>query len=252
MKKPVTMAAETVARADNVLVRVESDDGFVGWGEAAAAPTMTGETVASMMAALAHMAPVLLGRPADDFAEASAAMDAAMYGNTGAKAAIEIALHDLVGRATGRPLYALFGARQRSRLPVLAVIGSTDAAADLREARGALGRRLSRLQDQGRTCARRRRTARARGPFAACSRRAARNVSSRPTPIRALASTRRCVMSPRSAIARSISSSSRCAPTISTAWRASPPQAACRSAPTRAFIRLPISSVITRARPPRV
>ena len=32
-----------------------------------------------------------------------------MYGNTGAKAAIEIALHDLVGRADGRPLYALFG-----------------------------------------------------------------------------------------------------------------------------------------------
>ena len=51
MKKPVKMAGETVARADNVLVRIESDGGAVGWGEAASAPTMTGETVASMMAA---------------------------------------------------------------------------------------------------------------------------------------------------------------------------------------------------------
>jgi muconate cycloisomerase len=134
MKKPVKMAGETVTRADNILVRIEADDGAVGWGEAASAPTMTGETVASMMAAVAHMAPGLLKRSADDFAGAAAAMDAQMYGNSGAKAAIEIALHDLVGRATGRPLHALLGGKRRERIPLLAVIGSDDAAADLREA----------------------------------------------------------------------------------------------------------------------
>ena len=37
MVKPLIMAGEEVRRADNVLVRVESDDGLVGWGEAAAA-----------------------------------------------------------------------------------------------------------------------------------------------------------------------------------------------------------------------
>jgi muconate cycloisomerase len=135
MKKPVQMAGETVTRADNVLVRIEADDGNVGWGEAASAPTMTGETVASMMAAMAHLAPALLGRAADDRAGAAATMDAGMYGNTGAKAAIEIALHDLVGRATGQPLYALLGGKRRERLPLLAVIGSGDTTADLREAR---------------------------------------------------------------------------------------------------------------------
>ena len=134
MKKPVKMAGETVTRADNILVRIETDDGAVGWGEAASAPTMTGETVASMMAAVTHMAPGLLKRPADDFAGAAAAMDAQMYGNSGAKAAIEIALHDLVGRAKGLPLHALFGGKRRDRIPLLAVIGSADAAADLREA----------------------------------------------------------------------------------------------------------------------
>jgi L-alanine-DL-glutamate epimerase-like enolase superfamily enzyme len=133
MKKPVKMAGETVTRADNILVRIESDDGAVGWGEAASAPTMTGETVVSMIAAIAHMAPGLLKRSADDFAGASAAMDAQMYGNTGAKAAIEIALHDLVGRATGQPLHVMLGGKRRERIPLLAVIGSDDAAADLRE-----------------------------------------------------------------------------------------------------------------------
>src|ERR1700684_579232 len=134
MKKPVKMAGETVTRADNILVRIETDDGAVGWGEAASAATMTGAPVASMMAAVLHMAPGLLNRPADDFAGAAAAMDAKMYGNSGAKAAIEIALHDLVGRATGQPLHVLLGGKRRDRIPLLAVIGSDDAAADLREA----------------------------------------------------------------------------------------------------------------------
>jgi L-alanine-DL-glutamate epimerase-like enolase superfamily enzyme len=83
---------------------------------------------------VALMAPALIGRAADDYAETSAAMDASMYGNTGAKAALDIALHDLVARAGGQPLRALFGAKRRSRIPLLAVIGSTDEAADLREA----------------------------------------------------------------------------------------------------------------------
>ncbi len=71
-----------------------------------------------------------------------------MYGNTGAKAAIEMALHDLVGRATGRPVHALLGAKLRSRMPLLAIVGSEDAAADLREAeaRWALGYRAFKIK----------------------------------------------------------------------------------------------------------
>ncbi len=61
-------------------------------------------------------------------------MDAQMYGNNAAKAAIEMALYDLVGRANGRPVHALLGGKRRGRIPLLAVIGSDDAAADLREA----------------------------------------------------------------------------------------------------------------------
>jgi muconate cycloisomerase len=135
MKKPVKMAGEEITRADNMLVRIEADNGIVGWGEAAAAPTMTGETVASMMAAADLMAPPLLQRTADDIAGLSAAMDAQMYGNTGAKAAIEMALYDLLGRAADRPLHALLGEKKRTRMPILAVIGTgKGAAADIQEA----------------------------------------------------------------------------------------------------------------------
>ena len=57
-----------------------------------------------------------------------------MYGNHGAKAAIEIALHDLAGRAAGKPVHALLGEKKRSRLPLLGVIGGGDLDGDLRDA----------------------------------------------------------------------------------------------------------------------
>ncbi len=134
MAKPVVMAGEEVRRADNVFVRIETDGGFVGWGEAASAPTMTGETVPGMLAAVRHLAPALIGRAADDIAGALAIMHARMYGNNGAKAAIEIALHDLVGRATQRPVHALLGAKVRARFPILTVLGTGERDGDLGEA----------------------------------------------------------------------------------------------------------------------
>src|SRR5262249_3021505 len=51
MVKPLKMSFEEVRSGENVLVRLEVDDGTVGWGGAASAPTMTGETVARMAAA---------------------------------------------------------------------------------------------------------------------------------------------------------------------------------------------------------
>lgn len=134
MKKPVVMAGEEVRRADNVLVRVETADGDVGWGEAAAAPVMTGETLESIVAAVHHIAPALAGRDARDIEGALAAMDGRMYGNHGAKAAIEIALHDLAGLAAGVPVHALLGRKARGRMPLLGVIGGGDDDGDLADA----------------------------------------------------------------------------------------------------------------------
>jgi len=134
MKKPVVMAGVEIRHADNVLVRIEADKGIVGWGEAASAPSMTGETVESMVAAVRYLTPMIEGRAIDDIAGAVAAMTSRMYANHGAKAAIEMALHDLLGRATGQPVHALLGGRTRTRMPILAVIGTGDIASDLREA----------------------------------------------------------------------------------------------------------------------
>ena len=134
MLKPVIMAGEEVRRADNVLVRIEADNGTVGWGEAASAPVMTGETLESIVSAVGYLSSALRGREAADITGALTAMDDRMYSNHGAKAAIEIALHDLAGRATGRPVHALLGHKRRNRMPLLGVIGGGDHDGDLRDA----------------------------------------------------------------------------------------------------------------------
>ena len=134
MRKPVIMAGEDVRSADNMLVRMETDNGLVGWGEAASAPTMTGETLESMVAAVRRLAPALVGRQPADIAGAYAAMNARLYGNHGAKAAIEIALHDLAGQASGQPIHVLLGDKRRSRITILGVIGGGDLAGDLSDA----------------------------------------------------------------------------------------------------------------------
>ncbi len=134
MVKPVKMSLEEVSRANNVLVRLETDGGVVGWGEAASAPTMTGETVASMVAAIQYLAPLLEGRPADDIVAAMGRAERYLYGNQSAKSVIEMALHDALGRATGKPVYALLGGKRRDRIPALRMIGSGSTATDIEEA----------------------------------------------------------------------------------------------------------------------
>ncbi len=134
MLKPLIMANEQVHRADNVLVRIEADNGSVGWGEAASAPGMTGDTLESLVAAVDFLAPALRERDAADIAGALAAMDGRMYGNQGAKAAIEIALFDLAGKSAGKPVHALLGSGKRSRVALLGVIGGGDFDGDLRDA----------------------------------------------------------------------------------------------------------------------
>jgi len=133
LEHPLKMAGVEILTSENLLVRVESDDGAIGWGESAAAPLMTGETPQGMVAAVRYLAPALLGRDAVDIAGASARMDACIYGNEAAKAATEIALHDLAGRATGKPVYELLGAKRRGRIPVLWMIGTGDTEADFAE-----------------------------------------------------------------------------------------------------------------------
>ncbi len=135
MRRPMKMAGVVIAAAENLLVRIESDSGLVGWGEAASAPTMTGELLEGMAAGVRYLAPTLIGQRFDDLAAIEMQMDRALHGNASCKAAIDMALHDLLGQARGQPVHALLGLQRRTRVPALWMLGTGQLDSDLAEAR---------------------------------------------------------------------------------------------------------------------
>jgi muconate cycloisomerase len=138
LDKPMKMARVTIATADNVLVRIEAEGGVVGWGEAASAPTMTGDTQASLLAAVRHLAPYLVGEDAWMRPALMRKLAAALYGNTGARSAIELALIDLAGRAANLPAIDLIGGAMRRAVAPMWLLGNATPAEDAAEARARL------------------------------------------------------------------------------------------------------------------
>ena len=101
-----TVASYSRTTTPDVQVEIEYD-GFVGYGEASMPPYL-GHTVESVCAFLEK---VNLGQFADPFCieDIMAYVDSISEGDAPAKAAIDIALHDLVGKLLGQPLYRLWG-----------------------------------------------------------------------------------------------------------------------------------------------
>jgi muconate cycloisomerase len=129
------MAANTVATAENVLVRIEAADGSTGWGEAASAPTMTGDTLGGLVAAVRdHLAPLLAGQDLRNWPALRGAMHRALIGNGGAHSALEMAALDLIGRTTGARLIDLIGAPRRQAVKPMWLLGNATAEADVAEA----------------------------------------------------------------------------------------------------------------------
>lgn len=100
-----------------VLVRIETDEGVSGWGEAQADIGFFGETVEQVQAAVTdYLGPQLIGRNPLDRAYLAEVIG--YRGNGCARSGIDMALHDLAGRVMGVPVSVLLGSRRRDRVPV--------------------------------------------------------------------------------------------------------------------------------------
>lgn len=117
MTSPFRKAGRVQHDADNALVRIETDTGLVGWGEAAAAPLLTGDTGARIASSIHFLADLLIGQDPRSTAALHAKLSGAMAHNDSAVCAIDIALHDLVGKHHGVPVYELIGGSSRTTLP---------------------------------------------------------------------------------------------------------------------------------------
>lgn len=107
-----------------VLVRIHTDEGITGIGEATLSPLWTGETRPGGIAAIRDLfAPELIGKDPRQINALMQRLNRVLVGNPFAKAAIDMALWDIAGKAAGVPVYQLLGGRVRDELPIKLVIG---------------------------------------------------------------------------------------------------------------------------------
>ena len=100
------MSFTTLEAVNFVFVRLETRDGHVGWGEAAClgGPTWSEESAESIAATIErYLAPWLRGRDATRIEALRGEMARRVQGNPFARAAVEMALWDVNGRALGVP-----------------------------------------------------------------------------------------------------------------------------------------------------
>ncbi|WP_085317022.1 muconate/chloromuconate family cycloisomerase [Derxia lacustris] len=135
--RPHRLSVATMNHQTLVLVRIESDDGIVGWGEGT---TIGGlaygeESPESIKVNIdSYFAPLLVGAAAGDVAWLMATLDDRIQGNRFARCAVETALYDAQARRLGVPLGDLFGGRVRDSIPVAWTLASGDTARDIAEA----------------------------------------------------------------------------------------------------------------------
>ena len=120
---PYTMSYGKISSLDTTLVRLVTDDGTIGWGETCPLGPLYAEGHANgARAAIAEMAPGLIGTELLPLA-LHRKMDALLNGHAYAKAALDVAVHDALGKTLGLRVAELLGGAVRDVIPSYYAIG---------------------------------------------------------------------------------------------------------------------------------
>lgn len=122
LSEPYEIAYERVATVTNVLVRIVTEGPRVGLGCAAPDEAVTGETAAAAMEALDAAGDALRGADPLRTIRCLERIRRPTRAAPAARAAVDLALHDLLGKTAGLPLWKLLGG-YRDRIPTSVTIG---------------------------------------------------------------------------------------------------------------------------------
>ena len=137
LKEPFIVSYVRLDDMPTIFTRVETDGGLVGWGEAVPDQNVTGETWEGTYQAIKNeLAPLVLGQSPFSIDRIHAMFDRKIYGAPSAKAALDIALYDLMGKITGQPVYQLIGGKSHEELQVPQVISIKAPPEMARDAKG--------------------------------------------------------------------------------------------------------------------
>ncbi len=141
------IAGHRLTSLDSTIVKITTEDGTVGWGETCpVGPTHAPAHAGGARAAIAAMAPGLVGLALSHPARIHDAMDARLNGHAYAKSALDIAIFDIFGKVRDLSVADLIGGARVRQVPSYHVIGAKDADAAAHNAVAKAGAGFTRFQ----------------------------------------------------------------------------------------------------------
>lgn len=123
LKVPFIISYDRYDVMPTILTRIETESGIVGWGEAVPDQHVTGETWDSTIEIIHHeLASLVIGESPFNINLIHKKMNEKIKDVPGAKAAIDLALYDLMGKISKQPVYRLIGGKSHRKLDIPQVI----------------------------------------------------------------------------------------------------------------------------------
>jgi len=149
LTEPYTIAYETIAAVDNIFLRIETNTGISGFGCAAPDEQVTGESAQSVMQVFGDIiAPILKGSDPLRTAFLIEKLTPILIKHPSAVAMVDMALHDILGKAAGLPVFRLLGGF-RTRIKTSITVGILPVAETVAKAREFVNRGFKVLKIKG-------------------------------------------------------------------------------------------------------
>ncbi len=114
--EPFTTSLGTEYAAENVLLRIITEEGITGFGECSPYMPINGESQDTCFAVGQYFAKAFIGRNPLDIEGCVELMDKIIYGNSSIKSAFDMALYDIASQNAGRPLYQFLGGEKNKTI----------------------------------------------------------------------------------------------------------------------------------------
>lgn len=137
LRKPYNLSKiiGTIRTTEPIIVKIHTDEGLIGIGETDPLCAFTEETPETVKVIIKnYLGPAIIGADPLNIAKIFEGMDSIIKGNYLAKAAIDMACYDIMGKVTNLPVYTILGGKLRERIPIMGSLGSDKPENNAKEA----------------------------------------------------------------------------------------------------------------------
>jgi len=137
LKKPYVLQKNygSIPNTVSIIIKIHTDEGIWGVGECNPQPPFTEESADTVKAMLGkYLGPCVLGMDPTNIGKIIKSTDSIVKGNNLAKAAIDVACHDIFGKAVGVPIHRLLGGNLYEKLPIMNALGNDSPEVNAEEA----------------------------------------------------------------------------------------------------------------------